>query len=125
MEEEREVFQFQGQLVSSQDLQLRLNGINKILLKLPLTMEERREVFQFQEPSLVLFQVLLLRPNGTKPKWLPLLEERREVFQFQEQLALFQDQLLRLNGINKTLLKLPLIMEERREVFQFQEQSLV
>merc|ERR1712058_130979 len=51
--------------------------------------------------------------------------ERREVFQFQEQLALFQDQLLRLNGINKTLLKLPLIMEERREVFQFQEQSLV
>merc|ERR1712198_271242 len=92
------------------------------LLKLPLTMEERREVFQFQEPSLVLFQVLLLRPNGTNPNWLPLLEERREVFQFQEQLALSQDLLLRLNGINKTLLKLPLIMEERREVFQFQEQ---
>merc|ERR1712058_133320 len=83
---------------------------------------ERREVFQFQEPSLVLFQVLLLRPNGTKPNWLPLLEEGREVFQFQEQLALSQDLLLRLNGINKTLLKLPLIMEERREVCQFQEQ---
>merc|ERR1711872_926586 len=50
------------------------------------------------------------------------MEEGREVFQFLEQLALFQDQLLRPNGINSNLLKLPLSMEERREVFQFPEQ---
>merc|ERR1711872_390723 len=50
------------------------------------------------------------------------MEEGREVFQFLEQLALFQDQLLRPNGINSNLLKLLSSMEERREVFQFPEQ---
>merc|ERR1712002_989483 len=50
------------------------------------------------------------------------MEEGREVFQFPEQLALFQVQLLRLNGINNNLLKLPLSMEEGKEVFQFLEQ---
>merc|ERR1712002_513106 len=72
MEERREVLQFLEQPALFQDQLLRLNGINKILLKLPLPMEERREVFQFLEQSLVLFQDLLVKPNGTRPNWLPL-----------------------------------------------------
>merc|ERR1712142_907587 len=93
-----------------QDLQLKLNGMLKILPKLPLIMEGRKEVFQFQELSLGLFQDLLVKLNGTKHNWLPLQEERKEVFQFQElSLGLFQDLLVKLSGTKPNWLPLHLL----------------